>query len=181
MSKSCSFIKWFLAFVSSSLDGNTSHCDCSHCECDILSTSAWLLQSYVNVSKISNITQSISFFGRMTPILNRHMMYYITNSIYVWQWRYPVPLKQLLVQREREVKGRSLPKCSFLAGFFGHSAPELTSWALSFWHNGVKLGTAMFSSHKWIASHLLATCRHRHKQTVIKFVWQKQQCFLALE
>lgn len=35
-------------------------------------------------------------------------------------------------ERETEAKRRSLPKCSFLAGLFGHSAPELTSWAQSF-------------------------------------------------
>lgn len=157
------------------LDGNISHWDSSHGKCDVPSTSSWLLQTYANVSKISNLLhpKQIFFWSSMTPILDRHMMCYITNSIYVWQWRYPVPLRQLWVQREwGEAKGRSLPKCSFLAGLFGHSAPELTSWAQSFWHNGVKLGTVMFSSHKWKASHLLATCRHRHKQTVIKSAWQ---------
>lgn len=126
-----------------SLDGNISHWERSHGMCDILSTTAWRLQIYANVSEISNLLQPEAHLfwagGCMTPILNRHMMYYITNSICVWQWRHPVPLRQLWVQTERgEVKGRSLPKCSFLAGLFGNSAPELTSWAQSFWHNGVK-------------------------------------------
>lgn len=34
-------------------------------------------------------------------------MYYITNSIFVWQWRYPVPLRQLLVNREKEKRRES--------------------------------------------------------------------------
>lgn len=48
----------------------------------------------------------IFFWGCMTPILNRHDD--ITNSIYVWQWCYPVPLRQLLVQREREGSERHI-------------------------------------------------------------------------
>lgn len=118
--------------------------------------------------QISNLLapKSISFLGCMTPTLNRHMMYYVTiipstsdSDATLCHWG------SCWYRVRGGSEGRSLPKCSFLAGLFRHSAPELTSWAQRFWHNGVKLGTVMFSSHKWIEPHLLAICRHRHKQT----------------
>lgn len=118
--------------VSLSLDGNVPHRESSPGKCGIPSTAAWQLQTYAEAPPTQ--TNPCRILGCTMPLLNRHMMNHITNSIDDSDATL-FPLRQLL-ERERERDGdgmkrreRSLPKCSFLAALLRHSAPQLTSWA----------------------------------------------------
>lgn len=136
--------------------------------CDTLSTSA--SQTYANASKISNLLapKRTSFSGCMTPTLNRHMMFYATiipstsdSDATLCHWG------SCWYRVRGGSEGRSLPKCSFLAGLFRHSAPELTSWAQRFltqWCQTRDCDVQLTQVNS-TAPHLLAICRHRHKQT----------------
>lgn len=72
----------------------------------------------------------------MTPILSRRMMHYVTLIPSTFDSDATLCHWGSCRCRARESggggEGRSLPKRSFLASLFGHSAPELTSWAQRF-------------------------------------------------
>lgn len=102
----------------------------------------------------ANGSTSLFFFSWSQVWTHTRGAFWNYSSVSARQWCHPVPLRQLLLksggraEEEEEKEGEreggreeesSLPTCSFLAGSIGRSAPELTSWAWRFWHNGVRL------------------------------------------